>query len=65
MAWILMQPAEYDESTKAAAHLDGIDECLFDMDPNGARFKPISYGSRVCTGMELNVHLFFGESASG
>ena len=45
MVWILMQTAKDDESTKAASHHESTDECLFDMDLNGARLKPITYGS--------------------
>ena len=64
MAWILMQPAKDDESTKVAAHLDITGEFLLYMDPNGARLKTISYGSRACTDMEKKFHSFVGESAS-
>ena len=56
MAWILMQPAEDDESTKAAAHLGKTGECLFDMDLNRARIKPSSYGSRAYTNRERHFH---------
>ena len=65
MAWILMQPAEDDESTKAATHLDSTGECLFNMDLNGAILKPISYVSGACTDMERKFHSFVGEAASG
>ena len=65
MAWILMQPAEDDKYTKSAAQLDRTGECLFDMDLNGARLKPISYGSRACTDMERKFHSLVGEAASG
>ena len=65
MAWILMQPAKDDESTKSSAHLDITGKCLFDMNLNGARLKPISYESLVCIYMELKIHSFVSEAASG
>ena len=64
MTWILMQPAKDYESTKAAVHHDSTGECLFNMDLNGARLQPISYGSRACTDMERKFHSFVGEAAS-
>ena len=65
MAWIFMQPAGYDEYTKASAHLDITGECIFNIYLNGARLKPISYVSQACTNMKRKFHSFVGESASG
>ena len=65
MTWILIQLAKDKKSTKAFTHLDITGECLLDMDMNGAILKPISYGSRACTDMELKFHSFVGEASSG
>ena len=65
MAWILIQPAKCDKSAEAAEHLDSTGERLFDMDLNGARLKPVSYGSRAFTNTEQKFHSFVGEAASG
>ena len=65
MAWSLMQSAKDGESMKAAAHLDRTGECLFNMDLNGTRLRPVSYGSRASTNMERKFHSFVGETASG
>ena len=40
-------------------------ECLFYLSKNGARLKPIAFGSRSCTSVEKSFHYFTGESASG
>ena len=65
MGWILMQPADDEESVRATTHLQETGECLFDLHKNGARLRPISYGSRSCTDMERKLHSFLGEVASG
>ena len=48
MNWILMQPATENELAKAKAHLAAAGICLFELSKNGARLKPIAFGSRSC-----------------
>ena len=43
-----MQPANDDESVKAAQHLRKTGIFLFDLSLQGARLKPIAFGSRSC-----------------
>jgi hypothetical protein len=55
MGWILMQP---DDSDASAAELalfrsDGI--CNFDVTMNGARLRPIRFGSRGCTSVSATI----------
>ena len=53
-----MQPAEYDESTKAAAQLDSTGECLFGMDLNISILNPYHTDhKRVLTWNENFTHL--------
>ena len=65
MGWILMQPANDEESVAASKILLTTGECLFDLSKNGARLKPIAFGSRSCTLVEKSFHSFTGEAASG
>jgi len=65
MGWILMQPADDDESTKAMQILKRTGEYQFDLSTNGARLKPIFFGSRSCNDMEKKYHSFTGEGACG
>ena len=65
MGWILMQPAQDKMSKDAVNLLETKGECLFDMSPNGARLKPIAFGSRSCTAVESKLHSFTGEAACG
>ena len=65
MGWILMQPADDEESMKASRILMDTGEYLFDLSKNGARLKPIAFRSRSCTLAEKNFHSFTGEIASG
>ena len=65
MGWILMQPADDEESVAASKILLTTGECLFDLSKNGARLKPIAFGSRSCTLVEKSFHSFTGEAASG
>ena len=65
MGWILMQPADDEESVRATELLRTTGECLFDLCKNGARLRPIAFGSRACTDMERKLHSFLGEVASG
>ena len=65
MGWILMQPADDEESIKATKLLKETGECKFDLTMNGARLKPIFFGSRSCNDMERKYHSFTGEGACG
>ena len=65
MGWILMQPADDEESKIAMAHLRRTGECLFDLSLKGARLKPVAFGSRSCNENERNFHSFTGEAACG
>ena len=65
MGWILMQPHNDEESINAVQLLLKGDNCLFDLTPEGARLRPIAFGSRACTPMEAKLHSFVGETACG
>ena len=65
MGWILMQPARDKESTAALETLKNTGECKFDLSIDGARLKPIAFGSRSCTTAESKLHSFTGEAACG
>ena len=65
MGWILMQPADDEESVKATTTLIKTGICLFDISKNGARLKPIAFGSHSCNSNEKNLHSFTGEAACG
>jgi hypothetical protein len=65
MGWILMQPDDSPVSVRALQRLrtDGI--CDFDITMNGARLRPVRFGSRKCTDREHHFHSFVGEAACG
>ena len=65
MRWILMQPADGSESFEATKQLQKDGKCLFDLCRDGARLKPVKFGSRSCTEFERKYHLFVGEAAAG
>lgn len=65
MGWILMQPADDEESIKSAIRLKETGEYKFDLNKNGTRLKPIAFGSREYNDNEVNFHLFKGEGACG
>ena len=65
MGWILMQPNDDNESIAATKLLRDTGECKFELTKNGARLKPIAFGSRACRDNEVNFHSFTGEAASG
>ena len=65
MGWILMQPADDDESVKATEKLINEGICMFDLSKGGARLKPVAFGSRSCNPNEKNFHSFTGEAACG
>ena len=60
-----MQPADDKESIKTMKNLACTGICLFDLSKNGARLKPITFGSRSCTINEKYFHSFTGEAACG
>lgn len=63
--WILIQPADDTESTKATKLLLETGECLFDLCKDGPRLQPVQSGSRSCTDFERKYHSFVGEAAAG
>ena len=65
MGWILMQPDESDASTVALALLRSEGTCNFDVTMNGARLRPIRFGSRSCTEHERHYHSFVREAGCG
>ena len=65
MGWILMQPDNSDASKAALALLRSEGICTFDLTMNGARLRPIRFGSRSCTERECHYHSFVGEAACG
>jgi hypothetical protein len=65
MGWILMQPDHSPASTTTLALLRSTGSCTFDLTMNGARLRPIRFGSRSCTEREHHFHLFVGEAACG
>ena len=48
MGWIMMQPADDDESVAATKIVLETGECIFDLTKNGARLRPTGFGSRAC-----------------
>ena len=48
-----MQPSNDDESTRASNTLKETGKLLFDLTKNGARLKPIAFGSRGCNSNEV------------
>ena len=65
MGWILMQPGNDVESERATKTLLKSRECLFAICKDGARLRPIQFGSRSCTDFEHKYHSFVGETAAG
>ena len=65
MGWILMQPANDDESKKAAENLRVTGKNLFELSKNDARLQPIAFGSRSCSDNERSFHSFTGAAACG
>ena len=60
MAWILVQTSDYEESNKGSKNLVATGECDSDLDKKGARLRPVTYGSRLCTNMDKKFHSFVG-----
>ena len=65
MGWILMQPAQDEDSQAAVDTLRQKGDCLFDLKVEGPRLQPVAYGSRSCTIAEKTFHSFVGEAACG
>ena len=63
MCWILMQPANDEESSNASKKLLKTGEYLFDLCGNGGCLCPIAFGSQACTDMEQKLHSFLGKFA--
>ena len=53
MGWILMQPADDIESTKATKSLLKCGECTFDRSKDDARLRPVRFGSKACTDFRI------------
>ena len=60
-----MQPADDKESIKATIKVIDTGVCLFDLSKNGARLKPVAFGSRSCNINEKNFHSFTDKEAWG
>ena len=56
MGWILMHPANDDESQRTMRTLRETGECLFNLGKNGARLRPIAFGLISCTDFEREYH---------
>ena len=65
MSWILMQPADDIILIKATTLLQETGEFTFDSNINGARLRPIQYGSQACLECEHRLHSFIGEVTAG
>ena len=62
MGWIIVQPADDGEFTKATSHLQKAGEYYFELTKDGAQLKPVSFGSRGCNENEQKFHSFVGEA---
>ena len=56
--WIMIQPADDEESQTATAHLKKNGYCLFYLCKNGARLKPVALGYCSCNDMEIKYRSF-------
>ena len=65
MGWIIIQPADDKESTRAATILKETGKYVFDLTKNGARLKPVTFGSQGCNVNKVKFHSFTGEGACG
>ena len=65
MGWILMQPADDEESVHTTKILLETGECLFNLTQGGARLHPTGFGSRYCLPKETKYYYFEGEAACG
>ena len=65
MGWILMQPADDNESVEATKQLQSGGKCLFDLTLKGVGLKPIGFGSRASTALERKYQSMVGETVCG
>ena len=65
MDWILMQPADDQESQKTTARLKTTGERWFELSKHGAHLKLVAFGSWSCDDMESKYHYFTDEVAAG
>ena len=56
--WIRVQPTDDEELNKAAKNLIATGEWGLDLEKNGARLWPVSYGYCSCTDTENKFHPF-------
>ena len=59
MGWILMQPADDEESVHATKILLETGKCLFDLIRGGVCLRPTGLGSRCCLPKEKNTTLLW------
>ena len=65
IGWVLIQPADNDESVAAIKLLLKAGECNFGSKKSGARLQPITFGSRCCYRRKRSIiHLFEKQHAS-
>ena len=62
ICWIIIQPVDNEESTKATTLLQKICEYYFELTKDGARLKPVDFGSRGCNDNEQKFRSFVGEA---
>ena len=65
MGWVLMQPADDEDSIAAMKLLSTTYAWKSDLTREGARLRPIGSGSRCCLAQEKIHHSFVGEEACG
>ena len=65
MGWIMMQPADDDESVAATKTLLETGEYLFDLTRSRARLRSAGFGSRAYLPQESKYHSFVGKEACG
>ena len=61
MSFIIMQPDDSAESSKAMGNLKPYQNNEFDTDIKGARVQPATAGCRLCTESESHHHSFIGQ----
>lgn len=65
MGYVLMQPDTSSLADTIINHWDDIAAGQLETSLNGARLRPIVFGSRRCTTKECHFHSFAGEAACG
>ena len=61
MGWILVQPADDEESIKSSPYLRSTGKCVSELTKNCAKLEPIAFVSRSYNVNERNTHLFNSE----